>query len=233
MFYDVIMLLDTLTADLRKASEIDPDHVSDLLKEAGFRCNRCGWCCRPDPEFVIDIMGIQRPSNAISVFPGDVRNIVEATGLDRLDIVEPDIYSGIGGEKTWAIGWILKRTADGSCAFFDVESKSCTIYEDRPLICRCYPFFLDSDGRLVVRHCRAARRAIEKDEVEVQGRLLIEYLAAKTRNYIAIAEGLKDVLDLDRLCHIKAEDGQVLYVFDGENMVMKKYSSDDGWISIN
>jgi Fe-S-cluster containining protein len=233
MFYDVIMLLDTLTADLRKASEIDPDNVSDLLKETGFRCKRCGWCCCPDPEFITDIMGIQRPSNAISVFPGDVRNIVEATGLEWLDVVEPDIYSGIRGVNIWAIGWILTRKADGSCTFFDVESKSCTIYEHRPLICRCYPFFLDSDGRLVVRHCRAARRAIKKDDVEVQSGLLIEYLAAKTRNYIAIAEGLKDVLDLDRLCHIKPEAGLVLYVFDGENMVMKKYSSDDGWSSIN
>ena len=226
------MLLENLRSELEKSSTINIDVVTHVLREVGFKCEQCGWCCYPDPEFMIDIKGIQRPSNAISVFPGDIRNIVEATGLEWLDVVDPDIYSGIKGEEILAIGWILKRKADGSCAFFDVENKSCTIYKDRPLICRCYPFFLDGDGRLVVRHCRAALRAIEKDDVKIQGRLLVEYLTAKTRNYIAIAEGLKDVLDLDRLCNIKPEDGLVLYVFDGETMVMKKYFSDDGWISI-
>jgi Fe-S-cluster containining protein len=212
------MLMENLKSELRKASEIDVDHVSDLLKDVNFKCDRCGWCCCPDPEFVVDIMGIQRPSNAISVFPDDVRVIMEGTGLEWMYIVEPDVYSGIRGDKTWAIGWILKRKADGSCAFFDVERKSCTIYEHRPLICRCYPFFLESDGTLVARHCRAARGALETDEVEVQGKLLVEYLAAKTRNHIAIADGLGDELELGRLCFIKPEKGLVLHVFDGETI---------------
>lgn len=226
------MLLENLKSDVEKALEIDRGHVSDLLKDVGFKCERCGWCCRPDPEFVIDIMGIQRPSNAISVLPEDVRVIMAGTGLEWMDIVEPDIYSGIRGEKTWAIGWILKRKAEGSCAFFNVDNKSCTIYEHRPLICRCYPFFLESDGTVVVRHCQSARRAIKKDEGEVLGGLLVEYLTAKTRNYFAITEGLGDLLELDRLCCIRPEEGQVLYVFDGETKVIKKCSSVNGWILI-
>ena len=38
---------------------------------------------------------------------------VQLTGLEWLDVVDPDIYSGIKGEEIWAIGWILKRKADG------------------------------------------------------------------------------------------------------------------------
>jgi hypothetical protein len=42
----------------------------------GFSCARCGWCCRENFKIRI-AKDISRPSNTISVFPGDIRRISE------------------------------------------------------------------------------------------------------------------------------------------------------------
>ncbi|MBE0522934.1 MAG: hypothetical protein IBX40_01135 [Methanosarcinales archaeon] len=60
--------------------------MTHVLREVGFKCEQCGWCCYPDPEFMVD----------------------------------PDIYSAIKGEEIWAIGWILKRKADGRVETMDI-----------------------------------------------------------------------------------------------------------------
>lgn len=58
-----------------------------ILRDQGFRCTKCGLCCRS--------LG---------------RNpIFREIGLDR---------------------------GDGICKFLDLDTNLCTIYEDRPLICR-------------------------------------------------------------------------------------------------
>lgn len=40
-------------------------------------------------------------------------------------------------EDRWG-GWIMRRLADGWCAALDRNTMLCTIYEQRPLICREY-----------------------------------------------------------------------------------------------
>ncbi|MDF1558533.1 MAG: YkgJ family cysteine cluster protein, partial [ANME-2 cluster archaeon] len=198
-------------------------------RDVGFKCMKCGWCCCPDPEFEIEILDIHRPSNAISVLPRDIRAIQDATGLYLLDVVEPDIYSCIRGEKMLSTGWILKRKHDGTCWFFDDDRNLCTIYEYRPLICRVFPFFLDSSGMLVVRHCYGTHQQMEGMDALESGQRLVRYLTSTIEHYIAICEGLGDELDMDKLSQARLEDGLMLRVFDGETESIGEYSDGAGF----
>ncbi len=223
------MLLENLKSQLVRARSMEVKDISNNIREVGFKCMRCGWCCCPDPDFEIEIMDIHRPSNAISVLPRDIRVIQDATGYNLLDVVEPDIYSCIRGEKTLAIGWILKRKPDGTCMFFDDNKNICGIYEHRPLICMCFPFFLDGSGMLEVRHCYGTHQQIEGIDALESRQRLVRYLTSKIEHYIAIWEGLGAELDLDKLSQVRLEHGLVLQVFDGETKSIVKYSDGTGF----
>ena len=78
----------------------------------GFKCKRCGRCCRDAPADV----------NA------EEQQLIESKGFtDFLDY--PD-----GTPQRF-----IKRKSDGSCLFLTKENK-CSIYEVRPMICRLAPF---------------------------------------------------------------------------------------------
>ena len=223
------MLLENLKSQLIRARSMEVKDISHNIKEVGFKCMRCGWCCCPDPDFEIEIMDIHRPSNAISVLPRDFRVIQDATGYNLLDVVEPDIYSCIRGKKTLAIGWILKRKPDGTCWFFDDNKNMCGIYENRPLICTCFPFFLDSCGMLEVGHCYGTHQQMEGMDALESGQRLVRYLTSKIEHYIAICKGLGAELDMDKLYQVRLEDGLELQVFDGETKIAVKYSDGTGF----
>lgn len=61
--------------------------------------------------------------------------------------------------------WTLKRKENGSCAYFDDNSKRCGIYSSRPLECRIYPFLLDFTDDFIIkldsRYCERASLAIK------------------------------------------------------------------------
>ena len=223
------MLLENLKSQLVMARNMEVKDFSHNIKEVGFKCMRCGWCCLPDPNFEIEILDIHRPSNAISVLPKDIKVIQDATGYNLLDVVEPDIYSCIKSEKMLAIGWILKRKPDGTCMFFDDDKNTCGIYEHRPLICMCFPFFLDSSGMLEVRHCYGTHQQMEGIDALEFGQRLVRYLTSKIEYYITICEGLGVGLELDKLCQVKLEHGLVLQVFNGETKSTVKYSDGAGF----
>jgi Fe-S-cluster containining protein len=109
------------------------DYVQDIL-ESGFSCARCGWCCRENFKIRIT-KDILRPSNAISIFPDDIRRIMKGTGIKWDAVAQPDIYSCLSdGDKIYAIGWLLRRSDAEECVFY--MDGACTIYEFRPMICR-------------------------------------------------------------------------------------------------
>jgi Predicted Fe-S-cluster oxidoreductase len=118
--------------DLKKARATSPDEIAKRLPP--FECQGCAKCCR-------GAFG----DNTVTVFPGEIRKIMAATGLEWLDIVEPEED---GDEDDYgnrqAFEWALRKKPDGDCIF--LENSRCTIYESRPHICRTYPFYLD-DGR--------------------------------------------------------------------------------------
>ncbi len=186
------------------------------ISRYGFSCARCGWCCRENFKIRIT-KDISRPSNAISVFPLDIRRIIKGTGLDWDQIAEPDIYSCLDdGENIRAIGWILRRSDKDECIFY--RSDACTIYEWRPLICRCYPFLmgeLDVD----IMHCEAGKRRIKSKSAKQIAILVKRYELQKLRSYIGIISQLGDKLRLADLHPLPDGYGGEVIVCDGERSI--------------
>ncbi len=63
--------------DLKKARTMSPDEVAKRLP--AFMCQGCARCCR-------GAFG----DNTVTVFPDEIRRIMTASGLDWLDVVEPE-----------------------------------------------------------------------------------------------------------------------------------------------
>jgi len=189
-------------------------YVPDILK-SGFSCVRCGWCCREN--FSIRITkDILRPSNAISIFPDDIRRVMKGIGLKWDDVAQPDIYSCLSdGDKIWSIGWILRRNDAGECFFY--RDGACTIYEFRPMICRCYPFFMGERG-VEVMHCEGLGKEMAREKAEEIALMLKRYEMKKLRSYISIMAQLGDKLSFTNLQMLpRGYEGEV-FVYDGEGI---------------
>ncbi len=186
--------------------------IQDILN-SGFSCVRCGWCCREN--FNINIaQDILRPSNAISVFPDDIRCIIRGTGMQWDEIAQPDIYSCLlDGDNIWVIGWILRRNDAGDCIFY--RNSTCTIYRWRPMICRCYPFFM-GDKSVDIMHCKGLVNKITKESAAEMGKLLKRYEIKKLRSYIRIIEQIGDRLKIANLRMLPREYSSEVFVCDGE-----------------
>ncbi len=102
-----------------------------------FRCHSCGHCCT-------DVICLPTP--------WDVIRMARETGKNPyrfLEFITPDDIDGVEkNDPTWLkvknkrYMMALKRSAQG-CHFLDKQTKRCTIYESRPLLCRLYPFKLE------------------------------------------------------------------------------------------
>ncbi len=194
------------------------DYVPDML-ESGFSCARCGWCCREN--FSIRITStIMRPSNAISIFSDDIRRIMKGTGLKWDEVAQPDIYSCLSdGDNIWAIGWLLRRNEAGNCVFY--RDGACAIYEFRPMICRCYPFFMGERGVEVMR-CEGLGKAVTKERAKEMARLLKRYEIKKLQSYIGIISQLGDKLSLDNLRALPRGYWGEVFVCDGEGISQRQ-----------
>ncbi len=99
--------------------------MADCFYKEGlrFECTRCSACCRFTPGFVL-----------LSLM--DVKNLLKATGLSGEEFME--IYCrevNINGIKQ--ISLIEKGNCD--CIFW--ENGGCTVYKQRPVQCRSFPFW--------------------------------------------------------------------------------------------
>jgi Fe-S-cluster containining protein len=114
--------------------------------EVFFECIKCGLCCR-DTE---------HHRRKVFLTPRDVENIVSLTHKS------PREFCRATHAAPRPFSRVIKKTS-GSCPFLD-ENSMCTIYDSRPLICRCYPFIVDYEGTDLVafttssRECPGLRR---------------------------------------------------------------------------
>ncbi len=107
--------------------------ASDLVvtqKQFRFKCKRCATlCCKLGGPELLEY---------------DVKKI-EATGYQRKDFLESSEKTGFN--LTRAVGF-LKTREDGSCVFLTQNSNmnyfNCNIYKVRPVLCRIYPFMIES-----------------------------------------------------------------------------------------
>ncbi|MGA9139290.1 MAG: YkgJ family cysteine cluster protein [Methanocella sp.] len=165
--------------DLKNARAMSPDEIAKRLP--AFKCAKCAKCCR-------GAFG----DNTVTVFPGEIRTIMAATGKEWLDVVEPEED---GDEDDYgnrqAFEWALRKKPDGDCIF--LEEGRCTIYGARPFICRTYPFYLD-ENRIGCGECDGRG----KDEMDDAERLAMakELIARRTRE-LEESIGLLQKLDTD------------------------------------
>jgi Fe-S-cluster containining protein len=100
-----------------------------------FKCHHCNHCCT-------DVVCLPTP--------WDVRRIMRMTGQDPFDFLEfltPEEIDDVDDDDpTWLVlngekyMMALKRDETLGCHFLNRDTKYCSIYEARPLLCRLYPF---------------------------------------------------------------------------------------------
>ncbi len=100
-----------------------------------FKCHHCNHCCT-------DVVCLPTP--------WDVRRITKMTGKDPFDFIEfltpSEVEDVEEDDPTWLdvdggrYIMALQRDEKTGCTFLNNETKLCSIYETRPILCRLYPF---------------------------------------------------------------------------------------------
>ena len=93
-----------------------------------FRCIKCGMCCGDTKEKTRHILLLKSEAEQVS----------KATSQPILKFAVKTL-----GNEPYEFE-MKKKMEDGKCLF--LKNDHCTIYSVRPLICRFYPFELNSHG---------------------------------------------------------------------------------------
>lgn len=138
------------------------------------------------------------------------------TGRNWDEVAEPDVYSCFSDSTdALIIGWILKRNDEGNCFFYRMGE--CTIYSCRPMICRCYPFFMGEED-VEIMHCDGlGKKTTNENAVEI-GLSLKRYEIKKLQSYIRIIGQVGDKLDIAKMKSLPINYSGDVLVFDGETI---------------
>lgn len=192
--------IEDLKRELKAYGEWDAAPIEKMVSDTGFRCKRCGKCCK-------SAWG----DNTVSVFPSEARAIADATGREWLDIVKPmeSIDADERGEYH-TFEWALQKQKNGDCKF--LRDGACTIYEVRPLICRTYPMRLES-GHVELYECDGLGAGPMPDEAAKH--------MAKTLHERQVRETSEAILLLERFTPFRSSSGthsgdKVYVVHDSE-----------------
>ncbi len=218
--------MESLESELERAREVDVTAVADAIEAVGFECTRCGACCKgadADPG-----NGDTDEEHTATVFPDEVRDLQAATDYDWRDVARPTPFglegeSGEGADRGETFEWALQTNACGDCAFYeefdgdergdgdsdDAESTDdesppdgrCTVYGDRPLVCRTYPFSLalggtdqpmggvvEREGLVQAHECEGLGRDIDRADAEDLARTLKERAVRELEEAIAVRD---------------------------------------------
>ncbi|MFO7834449.1 MAG: YkgJ family cysteine cluster protein [Halohasta sp.] len=186
--------MESLETELDRARDLDEAALADAIETIGFECTRCGACCKGyEPEETstvddgvdaVDSTADREPHTA-TVFPDEVRTLQDAGDYDWRDVARPMPYGlseGDDGLEGETFEWALQTDSCGDCTFYtesDDGTGACQVHDDRPLICRTYPFSVDLGGTsqpmgeavdeagMVRAHeCEGLGRDISRDEAE-------------------------------------------------------------------
>lgn len=104
-----------------------------LLLQSMHKCKNCGNCCAISNPVIVTCEDVQRLAKRFK--------IPYAKALKKYTIPLP------GGGRS------LKHLSP--CKFLDSRTKHCKIYEDRPAVCRKYPFFAATPALVIPTECPA------------------------------------------------------------------------------
>jgi uncharacterized protein len=120
-----------------------------------FSCTGCGGCCTGAPGYVwVNKAEIEALAAAVGITPAEFeRRYVRLIGI-RKSLVE---------------------FANGDCAFYHSESRTCQVYDARPRQCRTWPFWPSNLASPMAWEGTAERcpgcnhgRLVPLDEIQVQ-----------------------------------------------------------------
>ncbi|QCC58403.1 YkgJ family cysteine cluster protein [Natrinema thermotolerans] len=194
--------MQSLEAELDDARQLSIADLADAIESIGFECTRCGACCKADDA----------DDHTATVFPDEVRNLEESDEYDEeydwRDIARPMPYglseTDDGGLEGETFEWALQTDDCGDCTFYeedDAGTGACTAHDDRPLICRTYPFSValagtsqpmgeavDEAGMVRAHECEGLGRDISRDDAEELARALKERAVRELEEAIAVRD---------------------------------------------
>ncbi|MCX6679661.1 MAG: YkgJ family cysteine cluster protein [Methanothrix sp.] len=158
------------------AKKINPTKLAAQIRELGFHCLQCGECCRGE-------------DNSVVVFPQEIRQILIATGLPWLEVVGPPEEGEWDKDGCFhTLEWRLKKEGE-SCRFY--QNGRCSVYRDRPMLCRTYPFYLDN-CELMCSECRGLGGKITSGEADKMAEKLIMRYLFEIQEAIALLQRYRD-----------------------------------------
>ncbi|MFD1565734.1 YkgJ family cysteine cluster protein [Haloarchaeobius amylolyticus] len=203
--------MQSLEAELDAARQLAVADLADAIESIGFECTRCGACCTADGE----------DDHTATVFPDEVRDLQQAAATgdedrDWRDVARPMPYglseSDDGTLEGETFEWALQTDGCGDCVFYeedDTGQGACIAHDDRPLICRTYPFSValagtsqpmgeavDEEGIVRAHECEGLGRDISRDDAEELARALKERAVRELEEAIAVRDTYQPA-DLD------------------------------------
>lgn len=203
--------MQSLEAELEQARELSESDLADAIESIGFECTRCGACCTAEKNGDSADAGEDTiEAHTATVFPDEGRTLLEgeggetgdseprelaadgATADEWRDVARPMPYGLTEGDDDELEGetfeWALQTTACGDCVFYEEDERGvggCVAHEDRPLICRTYPFSValagtsqpmgeavDEEGVVRAHECEGLGRDISRaDAADLAGAL--------------------------------------------------------------
>ena len=208
--------MESLESELDRARDLAVDDLADAIESIGFECTRCGACCKgydPDSDgdggekTTDDADATDREPHTATVFPDEIRDIEDATDYDWRDMARPMPY-GLDGDDGDQSGetfeWALQTDACGDCTFYEEREDgtgSCSVHDDRPLICQTYPFSValggtsqpmgeavDGEGMVRAHECEGLGRDISREEAEELAAALKERAIREIEEAIGVRE---------------------------------------------
>ncbi len=199
--------MQSLEAELEDARRLAVDDLADAIESIGFECTRCGACCKADAD----------DDHTATVFPDEVRELEESDSYDGeydwRDVARPMPYglseTEDGDLEGETFEWALQTDDCGDCTFYAEDESgtgACTVHDDRPLICRTYPFSValagtsqpmgdavDEAGVVRAHECEGLGRDISREDAEELARALKERAVRELEEAIAVRDAYEPV----------------------------------------
>ena len=209
----------SLEAELDRARDLRVEDLADAIEAVGFECTRCGACCK-----AAEGEDGEREDHTATVFPDEVRELESDSEYDWRDVARPmpyGLHEGEAGLEGETFEWALQTTGCGDCAFYEEDdgTGACTVHEERPLICRTYPFSValenasqpmgeavEQVGQVRAHECEGLGREISREEAEELAAALKERTIRELEEAISVRENYEPA---------NPDDGEVV-VHDSE-----------------
>jgi len=173
------------------------EKLCEIIKEVGFECDMCAKCCTSEFNDHIFVLDQELPR---------IRNLSS-------DVLKPAPYFEFcdNNGTFYVSGYALRTKEDGSCMF--LEGGRCRIYEDRPMICKLYPYMLhreaDDSGKMDWRQISGLNEhgcyhsEITDEECSKIATLTKEYETAYLEHQIWFLETVSEHFKKHHLKHVQ------------------------------